>query len=125
MSTTKQVLEFKIRRKSDGLFSNGGVSPSFTKSGKTWTNRGGLTQHLTIVDNRSGYGKQGRVYDGCEVVEVEVTRLEVGTSSVQNYLNVLGEKKKEKQRKVEASSKRERERRERAELTRLKARYPE
>lgn len=39
---------YKIRRKSDGLFSTGGHTPRFTKIGKSWK-FGALLNHLTMI----------------------------------------------------------------------------
>lgn len=36
------MIYYKIRRKSDGLYSTGGMTPSFTKQGKVWHTKGGL-----------------------------------------------------------------------------------
>lgn len=39
---------YKIQRLSDGLFSTGGYTPRFTKTGKSWK-LGALLNHLTMI----------------------------------------------------------------------------
>ena len=40
---------YKIRRKSDGKFSSGGLTPRFTKKGKVWTELRYLKAHLNML----------------------------------------------------------------------------
>lgn len=42
---------YRIKR-SDGMYSCGGEFPSFSERGKTWTNIGGLKNHLNHVLNK-------------------------------------------------------------------------
>lgn len=56
---------FKIQRESDGLFSNGGARPQFTKHGKTWSHRGYVDRHLQQVSDPS-------VYNGSVLVEFDM-----------------------------------------------------
>ena len=56
---------FKIRRKSDRLFSMGGCNPRFSTIGKTWSSRSNLNQHLALFDTRESLAK---AYHGCEIV---------------------------------------------------------
>jgi hypothetical protein len=39
---------YKIRDKETGLFSTGGMDPTFTKKGKVWTGIGPLKAHITM-----------------------------------------------------------------------------
>lgn len=64
-----QVPFFKIRRKTDGLFSMGGSNPSFNKKGKTWTGKGHITNHVRQLDRR--WGKPDP-YEDCELVTCEI-----------------------------------------------------
>lgn len=80
---------FKIRRKSDGLFSRGGTDPRFNRIGKSWTNEQTFRSHLTMVGQGVSYPatpqkmqkRIEQVYAGCEVVRYEMvetqTRIEV------------------------------------------------
>ena len=65
---------YKIQRKSDGLFSNGGSNPKFTKYGKIWRSAGQLKNHLSLV----GCYKTpiSKVYEGCELVTLEFHEVE-------------------------------------------------
>ena len=40
---------YKIRRRSDCLFSTGGANPKFSKTGKIWTSAAYLKSHLTLM----------------------------------------------------------------------------
>ena len=47
---------YKIRRKTDGLFSSGGTDPSFSKKGKIWNARGHVTSHISQLTDRAKNG---------------------------------------------------------------------
>ncbi len=64
---------FKIRNK-DGLFSNGGRWPSWTKIGKVWRNMGALSGHLAQIANQDFYSDNDEVI-GFEPVEVSIELL--------------------------------------------------
>mgnify|MGYP006928179905 CR=1 FL=1 len=61
---------YKIRRKSDGFFSNGGSTPGFTKRGKLWKGMGPLNNHINILYKPS-------VYADCELVTFELVEEEL------------------------------------------------
>jgi len=66
---------YKIRR-SDGLFSTGGVDPTFNTVGKTWSSWRNLQIHITLVNGGlSGYEKGDkrliRHYKNCVIVTYE------------------------------------------------------
>lgn len=61
---------YKIRRKSDGLFSTGGCWPTFKANGKAWSTKGALNGHLS----------QNPKYVDCEIVEYALVQTEVGTA---------------------------------------------
>lgn len=75
---------YKIRRKSDGLFSTGGVSPSWSKTGKTWNQIGHLKNHLNQFKDRYDYDfetkkhirvdKIPKYYSDCEIIVYELTQ---------------------------------------------------
>lgn len=71
---------YKIRR-DDGLFSTGGMSPSFTVKGKIWRQKGHLHNHLNQVHGAS------RVYAGCDIVTFEVVETEVNRTGINEYLD--------------------------------------
>lgn len=72
MEKTKYV--YKILRKSDGLYSTGGYGPRFTKTGKTWSNLGGLSNHLNLVYHNTAYNGRplNTIYDDCVVMTYKV-----------------------------------------------------
>ena len=58
---------YKIRRKSDGKFSSGGLTPRFTKKGKVWTELRYLKAHLNMIKEyreiyQSRYGEGSSSY---------------------------------------------------------------
>lgn len=54
---------FKIRRKSDGLYSTGGLYPHFTKSGKVWGSKQALKKHFEQFTHE----RLVALYDDCEI----------------------------------------------------------
>lgn len=82
---------FKIRRP-DGMFSKGGMDPTFSKTGKTWRTMGHVNSHLNQV--------RGPQYFNCEIVEYEM--VEVSTSNVATHMNAIRQRKidKENDRKL-------------------------
>jgi hypothetical protein len=83
MSQTETI--FKIRNKADGLFSSGGMDPSWSKKGKRWRGIGPLKNHLNLIKRR--------VYAGCEVVEIEVTFKETSNYLVADLLDARDKKR--------------------------------
>jgi len=70
--------EYKIRRRSDGLFSSGGGWPTWTKKGKTWKRRGDVGSHLTYAVSRRALGTYGDTpYEDIEIVTYDVVIMEV------------------------------------------------
>lgn len=75
--TDKAPINYKIKRKSDGLYSTGGYYPSFTKQGKAWRQLGHLKSHLALM----GYQYIG--YRDCEIVEIHTTIHDVPKNTLQ------------------------------------------
>ena len=75
---------YKIRRKTDGLYSVGGSHPSFSKNGKIWKQRNHLSSHMNLLTQQWGVGKH--IYDNCELVTYEVVEKEVDSISLLDYL---------------------------------------
>jgi hypothetical protein len=67
---------YKIRRKSDGLYSKGGMNPYFTRIGKVWKTAGHLVAHLKLVYLDD--------YANCEVVRYSV--VEDGIEDIGNFI---------------------------------------
>lgn len=61
---------FRIRQDKTGLFSSGGIRPSFSKKGKIWKARGHLSNHFAQFNDRND------VYKDCTVVEYEIREFE-------------------------------------------------
>lgn len=72
---------YKIRRKTDGLFSSGGTYPTFSKKGKTWTARGHVTSHLSQFGDR----KKEQYYKNCEVVRIEIQEVDADVTDVVDW----------------------------------------
>jgi hypothetical protein len=88
---------YKILRKSDGKFSNGGSCPEFTDRGKTWWTKGALTNHL--IQSGMLRGQKPEHYENCEVVEYEVLNRATGIQTVDEY--ILERKKARENREAE------------------------
>lgn len=80
---------YKIRRKTDGLYSKGGTYPTFSKTGKTWNTRGALSNHFALL-NDPYYRRmdRSRIYEDCEIVVIEVVPTEVNTMPVSAWTKV-------------------------------------
>lgn len=87
---------YRIRRKSDGLYSTGGQYPRFTVKGKIWPNKSGLHNHLSMNPKTSDYtftpGPFGGgryvtndAYIDCDIVEFEISEVEKTSVSVKSY----------------------------------------
>lgn len=62
---------YKIRNK-DGLFSTGGMRPTWTKQGKVWQQLGHVHSHIQQLT--TGY-TPADVYKDADVVEAEITEI--------------------------------------------------
>src|SRR5271157_5755914 len=78
-------LVYKIRRRSDGLFSAGGGWPNFKKKGKQWPSLGALHAHFNMVTAGIHGGRSER-YDNCEIVDIEIDEHEIGVKDVNQYI---------------------------------------
>ena len=97
MKTTRRV--FKIRNPRSGLFSAGGMWPSFTKRGKEWPSLGALKNHITQIA-KNGTAFHGlSVYNGCELLEITLTESSQGTHDLQA---MIAETKATREKKVHA-----------------------
>jgi hypothetical protein len=70
-------LAYKIRCKSDGLYSSGGQYPNFTTKGKLWNGIGNLKNHLRLV-------KKGR-YDDCEIVVIKINMQNIDIIPISDF----------------------------------------
>jgi hypothetical protein len=84
------VKVFRIRD-SNGLYSTGGQSPSFTKAGKTWSNIGHVKSHL-----RQFVGSRNlEIYADAEIVCVEYTEKDVEKFDILDFLSDLNKQDRE------------------------------
>lgn len=126
MSILLEETFYKIRNPETGLFSSGGSMPNWTKRGKVWRGVGPLKNHLNLIMNRAYYGRRNRaVYDGCELVTVQVTTEEVSAERLSDFLDERDAQIAAQERERQEASKRMKERRERAMLKKLQQKYPD
>jgi len=72
---------YKIRRKSDGLYSIGGTNPKFDPIGKYWNTELYVKNHIR--------GIESKIYDDCELVGVEVSQKIISTPiDIPAYINL-------------------------------------
>jgi hypothetical protein len=74
---------YKIRHKETGLYSMGGTDPRWSKTGKKWSKLGHITSHMRGLRRWGGYPHP---YKDAEIVEYQVTEVEVGTQDALEYL---------------------------------------
>lgn len=71
---------YRIRRKSDGLFSTGGSRPLWTKNGKLWR-APALKLHIRMLEQYHRIDGWKWPYRECELVEYEMAVKTVGPVS--------------------------------------------
>lgn len=77
---------YKIRDE-NGLYSTGGTSPEFNKSGKTWNNIGHVKNHLRQFFDRTNYRKsRSELYDNAEIIAIEISESELEKQPVQDMI---------------------------------------
>ena len=72
---------YRIRRKTDGLFSTGGWNPVFRKEGKSWASAGAIRIHFSNLDKQH----RNQIYQNCEVVAYQVTETESETVNYSDW----------------------------------------
>lgn len=83
---------YKIRIKDTGLYSLGGTTPKFNKSGKVWNSLGSLKNHLRLVNRqvyhpfKKIYIKSPWAYDPAvhEIVQLEIVETIIGLDEFQD-----------------------------------------
>lgn len=85
------MIVYKIRRKSDGLFSTGGTTPRFTSKGKTWSGMGQIKNHLNQFVTHDYTNKKLLAryypYEGCELVEFVISEEERKIDDLKKIVN--------------------------------------
>jgi len=85
---------YKIRDRNTGLYSKGGFPPSWSKTGKTWTNMSGLMNHLGQLRKKNNQTfrmgpnvlEEFVVPESWELVEIEVRVDESALQTVADFL---------------------------------------
>lgn len=108
---------YKIRDRKTGLYSTGGTWPNWNAKGKVWTTTSAVSNHL-------GLGGMAKHYQGCEVVEIEVTYKEVAAVSVDDRLQANRNRKAAREQKRKEKAEEVARAHDLALLANLKARYP-
>jgi hypothetical protein len=103
---------YKIRNQK-GLYSTGGQIPKWSKCGKSWTSKGALSSHLSLVINSC--------YDNCDLIELET--IENAVIPIKEILEEKKLSKIEKERKMQEYIVKCKEQRERQQLKELKIKY--
>lgn len=75
-------------RNEQGLFSSGGMRPSFSKKGKVWHNSGALRSHIT--QSAGSYPKDQKI----DIVEIEITEVPKKVWSLQQEIERVELRKK-------------------------------
>jgi len=76
---------YKIRHKVTGLYSLGGIYPSWSKRGKTWRKIGDLKNHFNLIqEHRARDTIADMVY--WEVIISEYQEVNVGVSTVDELM---------------------------------------
>jgi len=69
------TLMYKIKDNQTGLYSMGGSTPLFTKTGKIWKKKTDLDLHIKLVeDHQRRYPERQSPYEDCIVEVYEVTK---------------------------------------------------
>lgn len=102
VSTSKPKVIYKIQS-DKGLFSSGGCTPHFTAKGKVWTGKGGITNHLHILDSR---GSSVYRANNAKIVAYELSENMVGEQlSIDEWMGVIASKKLKREQLLEAARK--------------------
>ena len=82
----KPAYMYKIRRKSDGLFSSGGMDPDWSKKGKVWTSKGHLKNHFRLFNGKH-WTLERRYPDNDEYQIIRYIPVEGYKCSIQDFIN--------------------------------------
>lgn len=65
ITESNKIIIYKLRRKSDNQFSNGGSSPSWNHIGKSWNNLSAIKNHIHVVCRQLKYFIKIYTYNSC------------------------------------------------------------
>lgn len=119
---------YKIRDPETGLFSTGGSTPAWHKTGKIWKQLGHIKAHLNQFRSpaerriRSWDNTDYADYSKAEIVEFEM--VEIDTQPVAELLDEVKETQRKREEDRLEQYRKAKEDREKAELRKLKVKYP-
>lgn len=90
---------YRIRSKKTGLYSKGGTMPSFSKNGKVWNRRSHINSHFTQLHK---IGKETYIEHDVEVLEYELTEVQLSVTSGSDWLNASVERAAEREAESKA-----------------------
>lgn len=111
------MIIYKIRDRQTGLFSTGGLHPSFSKKGKIWKQKGHLSNHFSNV-NQQAYARRD-----CEVVEYELIENEMSTASIVGWVDAAQQRRDDREAAYKQSRLKYELERNRAEYERLRKQF--
>ena len=74
---------YKIRDKETGLFSTGGLSPTWSRTGKVWQRIGHVRSHINQLVNEKTIPS---AYKNAEIVEAEITEILTHVEDAKDWL---------------------------------------
>ncbi|RWZ87300.1 MAG: hypothetical protein EO766_12305 [Hydrotalea sp. AMD] len=89
---------YKIRSATTGLYSSGGNSPKFTKTGKVWRARNHLTCHLNQLDR---HGRHTYEQNNAYIETIEIQEVVASTESVSDYIKERDRIRQEHERQLQ------------------------
>lgn len=92
-----EITIYKIRSRVTGLYSTGGGTPGWSKKGKTWNQRGHVSNHLHGLYPA---GKRTYIEHAAEVVTCIIREEDVETTAVSDWLAGVEQRKAEKEAKA-------------------------
>lgn len=81
---------YKVRSKTTGLYSQGGIHPTFSKVGKIWKNIGYLRNHFNQLDN---HGRNIYKSTDVEIIELVITEEIVCSTSFDDFIQEVADRK--------------------------------
>lgn len=96
-------LVYKIRRESDGKFSQGGRNPGFAKIGKTWKTEGDLLMHFYMILGNGKSTSFPNPYEGCNVIAYEMVQNVIATDSAESWLETASKRIETRKKEVDES----------------------
>lgn len=87
------MIIYKVRSKKTGLYSKGGMTPTFSKIGKIWKNIGHLRNHFNVLD---AYGRNLYRKHEVEIVELEIVEEVVCSTSFDEFLQEAADREQKR-----------------------------